>query len=201
MTASICLSTVKILGRPPHAIYQTRVVKDLTGDERHFSDVPGGSIQYVEILDKVEFYLIDHPPLMPTFPIPENFGTEEEYRKKFTEEDLFNEFTRDENGNVVLDEAAAHKKIENLGGYDSLPYQVGSRLPERIDFQRSARTIREELSDEIMERITFETSYHENDGFRLLHCCGISSMQPAESSMSRSVRDVVQPPVRLSLIV
>ena len=85
-----------------------------------FSDVPEALSNTLEILDKVEFYSIDHQPLMPTFPIPENFGTEEEYRKKFTEEDLFNEFTRDENGNVVENEAAAHKKIENLGGYDKL---------------------------------------------------------------------------------
>ena len=57
----------------------------------------------LEIADKVEFYSIDHGPIMPTFAIPEEFGTEEEYRQKFTEQDLFDEFThRDENGNVVL---------------------------------------------------------------------------------------------------
>lgn len=39
---------------------------------------------------------------MPNFAIPESFGTEEEYRKKYTEEDLFNEFTRDENDKVVM---------------------------------------------------------------------------------------------------
>ena len=57
---------------------------------------------------------------MPTFAIPEEFGTEEAYRKKYTEEDLFNEFTQDENGNVVLSESAAHAKIKTLGGYDKL---------------------------------------------------------------------------------
>ena len=30
----------------------------------------------VEICDKVEFYSIDHAPIMPTFAIPEDFGTE-----------------------------------------------------------------------------------------------------------------------------
>ena len=57
---------------------------------------------------------------MPNFSIPESFGTEEEYRKKFSEEDLFNEFTRDENGKVVLNEEEAAKKIKKLGGYDKL---------------------------------------------------------------------------------
>ena len=57
---------------------------------------------------------------MPTFAIPEDFGTEEEYRKRYTEKDLFDEFTQDENGNVVLDEDAAKAKIKSLGGYDKL---------------------------------------------------------------------------------
>ena len=34
--------------------------------------------------------------------------------------DIFNEFTRDENGNVVLSEEEAHSKIKKLGGYDKL---------------------------------------------------------------------------------
>ena len=37
-----------------------------------------------------------------------------------TEHDLFEEFTRDENGNVVLSEEEAHSKIKKLGGYDKL---------------------------------------------------------------------------------
>ena len=94
-----------------------------------FADVPEALSNTVEICDKVEFYSIDHAPIMPTFAIPEDFGTEEEYRKKFTEKDLFDEFTRDENGNVVMDEAAAKAKIERLGGYEKLYRQ------ERIKFE------------------------------------------------------------------
>ena len=48
---------------------------------------------------------------MPVFPIPEDFGTEEEWRQKFTDEDIFNEFTRDENGNVILTQEEAEEKI------------------------------------------------------------------------------------------
>jgi hypothetical protein len=47
---------------------------------------------------------------MPTFAIPEDFGTEEGYRAKFTEKDLFDEFTQDEHGNVVLSEEDAKAK-------------------------------------------------------------------------------------------
>ena len=131
-----------------------------------FSDVPEALSNTLEILDKVEFYSIDHPPLMPTFPIPENFGTAEEYRKKFTEEDLVNEFTRDENGNVVLDEAAAHKKIENLGGYDKL-YRIKLEADylKELTFKGAHERYGEELSDEIMERITFELHIMKTMGF------------------------------------
>ena len=83
-------------------------------------DVPEALANTVKICDQVENYSIDHAPIMPTFAIPEEFGTEEGYRAKYSEEDLFNEFTRDENGNVVMEEDAARKKIEKLGGYDKL---------------------------------------------------------------------------------
>ena len=85
-----------------------------------FPDHPEALANTNEILDKVEFYSIDHAPIMPTFEIPEEFGTEEVYRSKYTEQNLFDEFTRDENGNVVLSREDAEKKIARLGGYDKL---------------------------------------------------------------------------------
>ena len=117
----ICLSTGKDLDDPNRMLY-TKQEWMKTREEMNevFADVPEALSNTVEICDKVEFYSIDHAPIMPTFAIPEDFGTEEEYRKKFTEKDLFDEFTRDENGNVVMDEAAAKAKIERLGGYEKL---------------------------------------------------------------------------------
>lgn len=163
----ICLSTGKDLDDPNRMLY-TKQEWLKTQQEMNdiFSDVPEALSNTLEILDKVEFYSIDHPPLMPTFPIPENFGTEEEYRKKFTEEDLFNEFTRDENGNVVLNEAAAHKKIENLGGYDKL-YRIKLEADylKELTFKGAHERYGEELSDEIMERITFELHIMKTMGF------------------------------------
>ncbi len=85
-----------------------------------FSDVPEALANTQEIVDKIETYDIDCGPIMPKFPIPEEFGTEAEWRNKYTEQDLFDEFTRDENGKVVLSQEAAEKKIEALGGYEKL---------------------------------------------------------------------------------
>ena len=72
-----------------------------------FPDLPEAIENTQEITDKVEEYELDSDPLMPVFPIPPELGTEEEYRQKFSQEDLFNEFTRDEKGNVVLTEEEA----------------------------------------------------------------------------------------------
>ena len=77
-----------------------------------FDYIPEALDNTVEVCNKVENYSIDHAPIMPTFAIPEDFGTEEGYRARYTEKDLFDEFTQDENGNVVMSEEEAKKKID-----------------------------------------------------------------------------------------
>ena len=44
-----------------------------------FRDIPEALENTQEIVDKVEVYDIDSKPIMPKFPIPEDFGTEEQY--------------------------------------------------------------------------------------------------------------------------
>ena len=92
-------------------------------------------------------------PIMPTFAIPEDFGTEEEYRKKYTEKDLFDEFTQDENGNVVMSEDAAKSKIEKLGGYDKL-YRIKLEADylKKLALEGAHKRYGEVLSEEVQER-------------------------------------------------
>ena len=120
----------------------------------------------LEVLDKVEFYSIDHAPIMPTFAIPAEFGTEEEYRKKYTEQDLFDEFTRDENGKVVLDEANALDKIKRLGGYDKL-YRIKLEADYlgKLAFDGAKKLYGDPLSDEVRERMNFELYIMKTMGF------------------------------------
>ena len=49
-----------------------------------FSDVPEAMENTVEIADKVEFYSIDHDPIMPNFPLPEGFTDDFEYLQYLT---------------------------------------------------------------------------------------------------------------------
>ena len=117
----LCLSTGKDLDDPTRMLYSKQEwFKTREEMNEIFSDVPEALSNTLEILDKVEFYSLDHDPIMPFFPIPESFGTEEEWHKKFSEEDLFKEFTSDENGENPLPREEGEKKIKKLGGYEKL---------------------------------------------------------------------------------
>ena len=117
----LCLSTGKELDDPTRMLYSKQEwFKTREEMNAIFSDVPEALSNTLEILDKVEVYSLDHDPIMPFFPIPESFGTEEEWRQKFTEEDLFREFTSDENGENPLPREEGEKKIKKLGGYDKI---------------------------------------------------------------------------------
>ena len=163
----ICLSTGKDLDDPNRMLY-TKQEWMKTREEMNeiFADIPEALANTTEVCDKVEFYSIDHAPIMPTFSIPESFGTEEEYRKRFTEEDLFNEFTRDENGNVVMDETSAKAKIERLGGYDKL-YRIKLEADylAKLAYEGAVRRYGENMDDETKERLKFELYIMKTMGF------------------------------------
>ncbi|MBO5984463.1 MAG: PHP domain-containing protein, partial [Rikenellaceae bacterium] len=85
----ICLSTSKDLDDPKRMLYSKQEwMKTRAEMNAIFEDVPEALSNTVEICNKVESYSIDHAPIMPTFEIPEEFGTEEGYRARLTEKDL-----------------------------------------------------------------------------------------------------------------
>ena len=131
-----------------------------------FSDIPEALENTQEIVDKVEIYDIDSGPLMPKFPIPEEFGTEESYRQRFTEQDLFEEFTRDEHGNEVLSQEAAEKKVKTLGGYDRL-YRIKLEADylAYLAYKGAHERYGETLTEEQQERINFELHIMKTMGF------------------------------------
>ena len=131
-----------------------------------FQDVPEALANTQDIVNKVEIYDIDHDPIMPLFDIPESFGTEAEWRQKFTEQELFDEFTRDENGNVVLSEKDAEKKIKKLGGYDRL-YRIKFEADylKYLTYKGAHERYGETLTEEQEERIRFELHIMKTMGF------------------------------------
>ena len=163
----ICVSTNKFVNDPNRMLYTKQEWLKTTEEMNAiFSDIPEALSNTMEICDKVETYSIDHEPIMPNFAIPEEFGTEEEYRSRITEKELFDEFTQDENGNVVLSQEDAEAKIKKLGGYDKL-YRIKFEADylAKLAYEGAQRRYGEELTDEIKERIKFELHIMKTMGF------------------------------------
>lgn len=163
----ICLSTGKFLDDQDRLHYTKQEwLKSPEEMAEIFKDLPEALENTQEIADKIEVYDIDSDPIMPKFPIPEDFGTEEEYRKKFSEEELFDEFTQNEKHEVVLSRDAAEKKIKKLGGYDRL-YRIKLEADylAKLAWEGAHYRYGEKLTDEQIERITFELHIMKTMGF------------------------------------
>ena len=186
----LCLGTGKDLDDPTRMLY-TKQEWFKTQQEMNdiFSDVPEALDNTMEILDKVETYNLESDPIMPFYPIPAAFGTEEEWRGKFTEQDLYREFTTDEYGKNPLSEEDGQKKIKKLGGYDKLyrikfeadylgrlAYEGASRLygngyeeiPDETPLQPDALSAWAEahgIRKEVDERVRFELHIMKTMGF------------------------------------
>ena len=163
----ICISTNNYLSDPDRMRYTKQEwFKSQEEMATVFPDLPEALSNTMEILDKVEIYSIDHAPIMPFFEIPAEFGTEEEYRQRITEKDLFDEFTQDENGNVVLSPEKAQAKIDKLGGYDKL-YRIKFEADylAKLAYEGADRRYGSPLTPELEERIRFELYIMKTMGF------------------------------------
>ena len=163
----LCLATGKDLDDPNRMLY-TKQEWFKTREEMNevFTDVPEALSNTLEILDKVEFYSIDHSPIMPFFPIPKEFGTEEDTRKRITPEELFREFTTDENGNDIMSQEEAESKIKKLGGIDKL-YRIKFEADylAKLAYDGAKRLYGDPLPEEVSERVKFELHIMKTMGF------------------------------------
>ena len=163
----LCLSTGKDLDDPTRMLYSKQEwFKTQQEMNDIFSDVPEAMANTVEILNKVEIYSLDADPIMPFFPIPESFGTEEEWRQKFTEQQLYEEFTSDENGENPLPPEEGEKKIKKLGGYDKI-YRIKFEADylAKLAYEGAAKRYGSPLSKEVDDRIRFELHIMKTMGF------------------------------------
>ena len=163
----LCLSTGKELDDPTRMLYSKQEWFK-TREEMNdiFSDVPEALSNTLELLEKTEIYSLDHDPIMPFFPIPESFGTENQWREKFTEEDLFKEFTSDENGENPLPQEDGEKKIKKLGGYDKL-YRIKFEADylAKLAYEGAAKRYGTPLPKEVDDRVRFELHIMKTMGF------------------------------------
>ncbi|HIV83824.1 MAG TPA: DNA polymerase III subunit alpha, partial [Candidatus Prevotella intestinigallinarum] len=87
-------------------------------------------------------------------------------RAKFTEEQLFAEFTSDENGQNPLPREEGEKKIEKLGGYDKL-YRIKFEADylAKLAYEGARKLYGDPLTDEVEERVRFELHIMKTMGF------------------------------------
>jgi DNA polymerase-3 subunit alpha len=148
----ICLSTGKDLDDPSRMRYtKQEYLKTPEQMWQIFADIPEALENTLEIANKVEFYDIDSAPMMPVFPIPETFGTEDAYRQKFTEQMLREEFG---------------DGYDRLGGYDKV-VRIKLEADYLTDLAYKGALVRygQTLSDEQKERIDFELNVMKTMGF------------------------------------
>ena len=163
----LCLATGKDLDDPTRMLYSKQEwFKTRQEMNDIFSDVPEALSNTLEILDKVETYCLDNDPIMPFFPIPESFGTEDEWRQKFTEQQLYEEFTTDENGQNPLSPEEGEKKIKKLGGYDKI-YRIKFEADylAKLAYAGAKNRYGDPIPTEVEERVKFELHIMKTMGF------------------------------------
>ena len=163
----LCLSTGRDLNDPNRMRYSKQEwFKTKAEMNAIFSDIPEALANTCDILNKVELYDLESNPIMPFFPIPEEFGTEELWRQKYTDQDLFNEFTSDENGENPMTREEGEKKIKKLGGIDKL-YRIKFEADylAKLAYEGAERLYPTPLAKEINDRIRFELHIMKTMGF------------------------------------
>ena len=163
----LCIATGKDLDDPNRMRYSKQEwFKTREEMNEVFADVPEALSNTLEVLDKVENYSIDHGPIMPFFPIPESFGTEEQLRQKVSEEDLYREFTTDENGENQLSPEEGQKVIDRLGGYDKI-YRIKfeAEYLRHLAYEGARKLYGDPLPENVDEHVNFELHVMKTMGF------------------------------------
>ncbi len=152
----ICLSTGKDLN-DPNRMHYTKQEWFKTQEEMNaiFSDIPEVLSNTIEIVDKVEIYDIDSDPLMPQFPIPEEFGTEDSYMGKYPEELLREEFNKEDSG-----------RFDKLGGYDKvIRIKLEADYLRDLTLKKAVLRYGDPIQEDVLERIEFELETMKTMGF------------------------------------
>ena len=152
----ICLNTGKDLDDPNRLRYTKQEwFKTKNEMQEIFSDLPEALANTLEIAEKVEFYNIDSDAIMPLFPIPESFSTEEEYREKYSEEALSEEFNKEDK-----------TRFDKLGGYNKvIRIKLEADYLRDLTLKKAKTRYGDPVPSEILERIEFELETMKTMGY------------------------------------
>ncbi|MFY9153763.1 MAG: DNA polymerase III subunit alpha [Prolixibacteraceae bacterium] len=149
----ICLNTGKDLDDPTRMRYTKQEWFKTTSEMNQlFADIPEALETTQEIADKIEAYNLNSSPIMPVFPIPEDFGKEEDYRARYSEKMLLEEFGED--------------NFKRLGGFDKVVrVKLEADYLAYLSWEGAKPRYGEPFSDEVKERIDFELNTIKTMGF------------------------------------
>ena len=149
----ICLTTNADFSDPDRLRYtRSEWLKTPDEMEQLFGEHPETLANTMEIANKVEVFEINREPIMPEFPIPEDFGTLDIWREKFDEEALIKEFGEEKFNKHGDYNSVLRIKLES----DYLTHLVEIGAKERYG---------ENYSEEIRERLEFELDTIKTMGF------------------------------------
>ena len=151
----ICLMTGKDLDDPERLRYTKQEYLKTTAEMSElYADHPEVIENTLEIAEKVEVYELDRSPVMPEFPIPEDFGTLENYQEKITPAMLHEE----------LGEA-----YDRLGGGENflkvLKIKLEADYLRKLVFIGAEKRYGNPLPEDVKERIDFELNTIKRMGF------------------------------------
>ena len=152
----ICLNTDKKLNDPDRMRYTKQEwFKTYKEMQEIFPDVPEALTNTLEIAEKVEFYNIDSDAIMPLFPIPESFSTEEKYREKYSEESLREEFNKEDKS-----------RFDKLGGYDKvLRIKLEADYLRELTLEKAKIRYENPVPSDVLERLEFELNTMKTMGY------------------------------------
>ena len=106
----------------------------------------------LEVADRVEEFELDSDPIMPKFEIPGDFGTEEDFKKKYDE--------------PTLESMFPEGRVRKFGGYDkAIRIQFEAEYLSSIVWRGARERWGEELPAETVERVQFELDTVRTMGF------------------------------------
>jgi len=140
----ICLNTGKDLDDPSRMRYTKQEwFKTQREMNELFADIPEALANTSEVAEKVEYFELDSAPIMPVFPIPENFGTEEEFKKTYQEKELIKEF--------------GESAFKRLGGYEKIiRVKLESEYLRHLTYIGARKKYGDPVPEEISRRLDFE---------------------------------------------
>ena len=149
----ICLNTGKDFDDPARMRY-TKQEWFKTQQEMNllFSDVPEALFNTAEIVEKAEDYELNSAPIMPVFPIPKEFGTEQDYQIKYPENVLRAEFT--------------DKSFGELGGFEKVVrVKLEANYLKHLTYIGAKERYGDPMPEDVVARLEFELDVIKRMGF------------------------------------